>query len=230
MLARVFEEAGLTTTSIVLIREHAERVKPPRALFVPYPFGFAMGKPDDPTLQHRVLSAALDLLNHDSVPVLAEFPEGGKGPTQLLQASAVAGDGASANGSPADEVTALRAFYERWAEDHQGRTQVGLSGIPQRRFRGMIGFLERYALGEDADLPSRLGDMPVPLLVRYCIDDLKAFYYEARMAQRPGDNESDLHRWFWGETAAGKLVVKVADRMNGSEDDTLKQVAFGLAR
>ena len=60
MLARVFEEAGLSTTSIVLIREHAERVKPPRALFVPFPFGFAFGNPDDPPFQHRVLAAALD--------------------------------------------------------------------------------------------------------------------------------------------------------------------------
>ena len=29
------------------------------------------------------------------------------------------------------------------------------------------------------------------------IDDLKAFYYEARMAQRPHVSEPELHRWFW---------------------------------
>ena len=39
VLARVFEEAGLTTVSIVLVREHAEKVKPPRALFIRYPDG-----------------------------------------------------------------------------------------------------------------------------------------------------------------------------------------------
>ena len=88
MLARVLEEAGLPTTAVVLIKEHAQRVKPPRALFVPFPFGFAFGNPDDPPFQHKVLAAALDLFDAPSVPVLAEFPEDGDAPARILQAKA----------------------------------------------------------------------------------------------------------------------------------------------
>ena len=43
MLARSLEAAGLSTTSISLVREHTEKVKPPRALWVPFPFGLAFG-------------------------------------------------------------------------------------------------------------------------------------------------------------------------------------------
>lgn len=230
MLARVLEEEGLTTTTIALIKEHAERVKPPRALFVPFPFGVTLGRTNDPEFQHKVIAAALDLLSSNDVPVLAEFPEEGQGPARLLQASAARGNGVQANGNAADEVTALRAYYERWVEENGGRTSVGLSGIPQRRFRGMIRFLESYSRGEDTDLEERPTEMSVPQFIRYCIDDLKAFYYEARMNQRPDAGENDLHQWFWGETAGGQLVVQIADRLNASEDPVLKHVAFGLAR
>jgi len=45
VLARVLEANGLATTSISMVREHTEKLKPPRALFVPFPFGHAFGKP-----------------------------------------------------------------------------------------------------------------------------------------------------------------------------------------
>ena len=75
MLARALETAGIATTSISMVREHTEKVKPPRALFVPFPFGYALGRPDDPALQHRVLRAALDLLAEPAGPVLRDFPD-----------------------------------------------------------------------------------------------------------------------------------------------------------
>ena len=231
MLARVYEEAGLVTTTLALIKEHAERVKPPRALFVPFPFGYSLGRTNDPEFQHRVISAAFDLLKSDTVPVLAEFPEDGEGSARLLQASAVHSGGIiRTNGNAADEVTALRTFYERWVESHDGRTVVGLSGVPPRRYRGMIRFLEGYAMGKAPEYQERPADVPVPRFIRYCVDDLKAFYYEARLEQRPEASEEDLHRWFWGETAGGKLVADLAAHMNASDDPAIKGVAFGLAR
>ena len=57
MLARAIESEGVATTSISLVREHTEKIKPPRALFVPFPFGHALGRPNDAALQHRVLRA-----------------------------------------------------------------------------------------------------------------------------------------------------------------------------
>jgi hypothetical protein len=228
VLAHVFEGAGLTTLTLAMVREHAERVKPPRALFVPFPFGYALGKPNDPQLQHRVIGAAIDLLQREQGPVLEDFPEE-EAPEPLPQASGVQGM-VTATKDPADEVTTLRAFYERWVEDHNGRTAVGLCGIPQRRWRGVIRFLEAYSRGQDADMKERPAGMPVPQFIRYCVDDLKAFCYEARMAQRPTVSETDLHQWFWSETAIGQLVRSVAQRMNAGDDPALKYFAYGLAR
>ena len=232
VLARVFEEAGLTTVAIALVREHAERVRPPRALWVPFYFGYTMGKPDDPNFQHQVLAAALDTLNAESGPVLTDYPEDA-GPIGLPQASEVA---ASANGDAdkppldaAGEITALRGYYERWQEQ-RGRTAVGVTGIPQRRFRGIIRFLEAYAESDEADMDERPADVSVPQFVRYCADDLKAFCYEARMAQRPGDSETDIHTWFWGETAVGSLIDSITQRLNATGDARLQATAYGLSR
>ena len=229
MLARVFEEAGLSTTSIAMVREHAMATKAPRALFVPFPFGSALGKPNDPILQHRVLSASLALFEHQAGPVLEDFPEE-ESPGPLLQASAVRRRDNAVLSDPADEVTALRGCYERWVEEHNGRTAVGLCGIPQRRWRGVIRFLEAYAHGEESDMKERLETVSIPQFVRYCIDDLKAFYYEARMVQQPKATAEDLHAWFWGETALGQLIPTVAQRMHAADDPTLKAVAYGIAR
>lgn len=230
MLARVFEEHGIATVTIAMVREHAAKVKPPRALFVPFFFGFALGNPNDSDHQHRVLRAALDLLQKSEGPVLEDFADDGV-PAIMLQASQVEADAEQATRSAADEVTALRAFYERWLDNHGGRTAVGLCGIPQRRFRGVIRFLEACATGDDAaDMDERPDGVSRPQFIRYCVDDLKAFYYEARMEQHKAADEDSLHRWFWGSTAAGKLVADLAATLNESEDPVLKGAAYGLAR
>jgi len=49
-------------------------VKPPRTLFVPYPFGYPLGKPNKPKFQHRIILAALQLLaTKDTLPLLIDF-------------------------------------------------------------------------------------------------------------------------------------------------------------
>ncbi len=227
MLARVFEEAGLPTTALVLIKEHAQRVKPPRALFVPFPFGFALGKPDDPPFQHRVLAAALDLFGAPSVPVLAEFPEDADAPARILHAKAAQAEAVNSAGDAAGEITALRGYYERWVGDHDGRTAVGLSGVPQRRFRGLVRFLETYADGDDATYDERPADIPLPRFLRVASDDLKAFCMEARMCQRQDHRDNDLQRWFWSETAAGALLARVAERLTADGEE---RAAQGIAR
>ncbi len=232
VLARVFEAAGLTTVAVALVREHAERTRPPRALWVPFYFGYAMGRPDDPAFQHQVLATALDTLNAGAGPVLVDYPDAA-GPIGLPQASEVAaGDSNGQHREPldaADEITALRSYYERWIEQ-RGRTAVGLTDVPQRRFRGIIRFLEAYAKSDDADFDERPADVTVPQFVRYCADDLKAFCYEARMAQRPDDAEPDIHRWFWGETAVGALIDSITQRLTATGDARLAATAYGLSR
>ena len=61
----------LVTVGVTLVREHTEKVKPPRALWVPYPYGRPLGKPGNAALQHQVIRAALDLY------AAADGPSGG---------------------------------------------------------------------------------------------------------------------------------------------------------
>ena len=234
MIARIFEEQGLTTTGLVLIEEHAQRVKPPRMLAVPFYFGNTLGEADNPELQHKVLQATFDLLNSDQGPVLERYPEE-KAPHVIIQGSEankmpLNSETHSPDMSPADELTALRAYYEQWSNSRNGRTAVGLTRIPQRRFRGIVRFLESYINGENADMKERPADIEIPQFIRYCVDDLKAFYYEARMAQRPNGSDVDIHTWFWSNTAMGKLVMSLAELMQNNADESVKTLSYGIAR
>ena len=73
LIQRAIEYAGITTVSLSLLREITERIGPPRALFVPFPLGYPLGEPDNPTLQTRVMMAAFALLGRNDIPVFASF-------------------------------------------------------------------------------------------------------------------------------------------------------------
>jgi D-proline reductase (dithiol) PrdB len=68
LIARVFEEAGLSTVTIVMRREVAQNVKPPRALFVRFPLGAPLGPARDDATQRAVLLEALRLLDGATEP------------------------------------------------------------------------------------------------------------------------------------------------------------------
>jgi hypothetical protein len=61
-----------------LLRFVAEKVRPPRALYVPFRHGWTLEAPDDPERQHRVLEAALRLLEEAEGPgpVLVDYEPG----------------------------------------------------------------------------------------------------------------------------------------------------------
>lgn len=67
------ERRGIATVSLSLLREVTTAIRPPGALFVPFPLGFPLGAPGDTELQHLVIGAALGLLHRDDVPVFEEF-------------------------------------------------------------------------------------------------------------------------------------------------------------
>jgi hypothetical protein len=230
VIARVLEEAGLATTSISLVREHTERVKPPRALFVSFPFGHPLGKPDDPALQQRVIHAALALLDAPQGPVLVDYPEDAFADEDLdLPQAAIVVPTTTAT-DLAVEVAALQPHHARWLAAHGGRTGVGLTGLGPERMADLARFLAAYAAGDAADLSERPADVPLPQYARWATDDLKAYYFEARMAAAPQDDYQARHRWFWGETAAGNVCRALRDRLKASGDPRLDAIAFGIAR
>ena len=228
MAARTLEEAGLVTVGISLIREHTEKLKPPRALWVPFPFGLPLGHPGNATEQRAVLDAALALLDEPRVPVLRDFA-GDLAPGETgtsIQAAAVGA--APVVLDLADEVTTMRRYWEQWTE-RSGRTAVGVSTVPPVRFRGVVRFLEAFVKGEQRTLPEQ-GQTPLPLFIRYCADDLRVLYLEARLVMRPDESQADTQRWFWGETTLGSFLRTLRDVMNDSDDELMRGCAYGIAR
>jgi hypothetical protein len=47
---------------------------------------------------------------------------------------------------------------------------------------------------------------------------------------KPGAGGEEIARWFWGETGAGRLLRRVRDRLDASDDPRWKAAAFGIAR
>jgi hypothetical protein len=56
-----------------MLPEVTRKVRPPRALLVPWPLGFPLGAPGEPALQRRVLTELLALLPRTDVPILEHF-------------------------------------------------------------------------------------------------------------------------------------------------------------
>ena len=78
-MAAELERNGIATVTIQLLRRVAERVRPPRALCVPFPHGYPLDAPDEPARQHAVIEAALRLLEQSAAtpPVLVDLPPHG---------------------------------------------------------------------------------------------------------------------------------------------------------
>lgn len=75
LVAGELERAGIATVAVQLLREVAEKVRPPRALFVPFRHGYPLHVPEEPDKQHRVIEAALRLLEDPQLepPVLVDY-------------------------------------------------------------------------------------------------------------------------------------------------------------
>ena len=86
LAAAELERQGIATVVLQLLRDVAVKVRPPRALFVPFLHGYPLDVPGDATRQHAVIEAALQLLempaeppvlvDFEPVPVTASAPDG----------------------------------------------------------------------------------------------------------------------------------------------------------
>jgi len=207
VLARVFEEHGLATTSISLVREHTEKVKPPRALFVPFPFGHPLGEANDPELQTRVMGAAFALLERETGPVLEDYPEDVYAGQNINLAQANSVPRPDVSDDVAFEVTRLRPYYEQWVSANAGRTAVGVTGVEQRRFRGLVRLLEAYAEGREIEQ-------------RRAIAPVRALGSGRPQGVLPGGTPA---------AKAGRFVPGI-ERVVVERDPKLDAIAFGIAR
>ena len=67
LVAEELERRGLPTVALQLLHTAAGDVRPPRALWVPFWHGYALGDPDDPAAQRAVIEASFALLEDTSV-------------------------------------------------------------------------------------------------------------------------------------------------------------------
>ena len=80
LVAAEIERASIPTVCQIYLREAAERIHPPRALWVPFPHGYALGAPGDAELQLAVLRQTLALLREPGPgPVLKDYVPGWDG-------------------------------------------------------------------------------------------------------------------------------------------------------
>jgi hypothetical protein len=226
-LAHYLEEEGLATVAISLIRPQTENTKPPRALWVPFELGRPFGPPGDAAFQRRVILAGLSMLERDNGPVIIEdFPDddprwqpdpGWRPPS--MPAPSAAGSVEALAARLEAEIPQLQGAHERWVAQY-GRTAVGLCGLSSVDCGR---YVANWLRGKAP--PSPLEAFSAPLMLRFAVDDVKAYYLEAAAA-RPGMPSSrQLGDWFWNETAAGAAIQALREACLASEDERLKLIA-----
>ena len=77
LVAAELERHGVSTVAIQLLRRVAEKVRPPRALWVPFRHGYPLDTPNDPPRQTAVIEAALKMLQDQSLkpPAIVDFKQ-----------------------------------------------------------------------------------------------------------------------------------------------------------
>ena len=217
-LAHYLEDEGLATVIVALVREHIVSMRPPRALWIPFELGRPFGAPGNADLQRRVLQAALALLDKPATsPLLEEFNEAAPVDDDVewrfpgtLDSTGVLAEAAS--------VTPI------WNEAcaRLNRTTVGISGFAPE---AAVEFIERFHSADPMPNPRGMASVS---RARFAVDDIKAFYFEAALAQGGHPSARQLHEWFWNGTLAGALLREFQERARVSDDKNLRVIASSL--
>lgn len=226
-LAHYFESEGLSTVLVGFVREHIKAIKPPRSLFLDFPMGRGMGKPNDPEFQKKVIRAAFELFDAPTGPVIEDFPEvipvkdGRMGyalpPEHVLSVDDI-GDVDIVLAEVKAEMEALRPDYDR-AVAARGRTTVGASGLAIEEFAPFVsGFL-----GGEIPQSPRKGMPAIPLL-KLVVEDLEAYYTETRTHRDGIDDLELMGKWFWEESKAGRMLLLLEAVSVASDNKVMLQI------
>ncbi|MBY0333877.1 MAG: hypothetical protein K2X49_24740 [Acetobacteraceae bacterium] len=222
-LAHMIESRGVPAVAIGLVRPHLEATRAPRSLFVPFQLGRPLGEPGDAAFQRRVLLHALGLLERTDGPVILEdfaedAPNERDTPGWRPPFALPAPPSADLPAALAAEIAHLRPWWDS-AQARFGRTTVGLCGLPPEAWPGYAGpFL-------DGDVPEAPSAFSPALTLRYLADDLKAFCMEAVQAEGPAASSRQVNAWFWGGTAAGRMLLALRGVAQASEEKGLQTIA-----
>jgi len=174
-----------------------------------------------------VLSHAFSLFNKAGPPpVLEDFPEEAPGAGANLTGwtCPIPLPPSSDDKSP-ERLTRVLLEIERLAPWHQssierrGRTATGVLGI---EIEDVVRFL--HAALEEVPASPKEG-VPVGEAFRQGCEELKTFYMEASTAKPGNASSRDLADWFWGRTAAGRLLLDLQSAALKSGDAGIRRVA-----
>jgi hypothetical protein len=68
LIQREIEKSGIATIGISIVREFTEKVRPPRTVFLRWPFGHPLGEPGNVLQQRAVLFEAFRALYRITTP------------------------------------------------------------------------------------------------------------------------------------------------------------------
>lgn len=212
------------------MRANTEQIRPPRALWVPFPLGRPFGAPHEDAFQREVLRCVLSLLERrEGTVVLEDFPKDAPGQDAEADMEGMVCPVRLSRPPPADQSGGISRIKQEivqlapWRETFittSGRTIVGISGMAVEETVQFLGDVLQTGRSDC------IGDDDLGMAVRNATEDLRNWYIEAASA-RPGGAASPqaLADWFWGETAAGALILALHPIALASEDASLRQVA-----
>jgi D-proline reductase (dithiol) PrdB len=106
VLARTFEEAGLSTVLVTVMPYWTERLGVPRTVGVEFPYGHPLGRPGDRDTQMGIIRAALRLLEEARGP--GEIRE-----LDYVWPSAPGGDEAKRDWQPPEPSPIIKMMIEQ---------------------------------------------------------------------------------------------------------------------
>jgi len=195
-------------------------MEPPRALWVPFDLGRPLGSPDDPAFQHRVLAQLLGLFQHDTGPVLEDFPDdvpqavmqGWTCPIPQPPPTTAATDGPL--GALQQELSHLAPWYEA-NRRRLGRTTVGASG------ESIEQAVTRLARALDEDFQA----IDEVRALKLAVEDLKAYYLEAAVERPDQVSRQDSTHWLWQHTRLGEHMKALSNCLADSPDPRIQEFA-----
>ena len=213
-LSHYLEDEGIATTQISLIKEHTQKMRPPRALWVSFPLGRPLGTPNDPEFQRDVLSQALNLLEEPEGPVLADYPHDIEDDQAGPAMPACPVDFSSRNQDLTDIERLLQKFESEFnsmhtwhsiAVEQKGWTACGISGLSFEELNKLYADFITDTTDGLIKFEANLADT-----LRLAAEDLKSCYFEA-LSARPGQptDAASLADWFWEDTYAAAVINEV---------------------
>ena len=121
VLARLFEEGGLSTVLVTMMPSWAEQYGVPRALAIEYPFAHPLGMPHDEATQTRIIRQALDVLAEAEGPnTIVHSPEVWPGNEAEWRKRWQPSGASPLVAKYLDEIRSVRLRARRAAVSHQG--------------------------------------------------------------------------------------------------------------